>query len=175
MATTDDRTSPHSPLTPANRKPCNVCNKSVYLHQPLLLCENCNVVFHGKCLGISNYDIFNLQQTNWWCSSCSANNNLKCYACSLKILLTTEKFEICKNCFLPVHKNCSFYKTCLNCINDFKPTNMKYDAINLPEHTHSPVEDDYYKNLPFFNPFEEISDSFLMVYLKAITSMKSSR
>ena len=152
MVTPEDRKSPTYPRTPTSRKPCNICTKPVYLHQPLLLCENCNIVFHGKCLGISNYDIFNLQQTNWWCSTCSTNNNLKCYACSLKISLTTDKFEICKNCFLSVHKNCSFYKTCLNCINEFKPTNIDFGANHLPEHTHTPVEDGKLGNCPPYVP-----------------------
>ena len=161
MAVAENRSPTSSPLLPVNRKRCEVCCKCVYLHQPVLLCGNCNIVFHGKCLGHKNFDIFNLQQTNWFCDSCSNDNNLKCHACSLSIFITNENFEICKNCFLPVHETCSFHKTCLNCIPKFMPKekllpNSKY----IPKHNYNTLDDDYYNNLPFFSPFDEIPRSF---------------
>ena len=161
MTAVENSFLPSSPLAPNNRKHCNICKKCVYLHQPVLLCDNCTNVFHGKCLGLNNYDIFNIQQTNWFCDICSPNNNLKCHACSLQIFLKNDKLEICKNCFLPVHKNCSFYKTCVNCTPEFNPTesfliNKKY----LPIHNYSPLDDDYYNDLPIFNPFDDTSDKF---------------
>ena len=113
---------------------------------------------HGKCLNLINYDVYNLQQTNWFCNTCSANNNLKCYACNLKITITNEKFEICKNCFLPVHKMCSFRKICINCIPDFKPKNNPAPDINyIPNHQYTILDDDYFNNLPIFNPFDDMS------------------
>ena len=90
VAANKSLSSTPSPLTPNNRKCCNVCSKRIYLHQPVLVCGNCSDAYHGKCLGLINYDIFNLQQTEWFCDLCSKTNNLKCYACNLSIELIVQ-------------------------------------------------------------------------------------
>ena len=157
MTATEDSTTQSPPtFLPANRKRCFVCSKCVYLHQPLLYCTKCENIFHGKCLNITNSQIFLLQQLPWHCDSCSVYNNIDCSVCNFPIFITSNPFQICKNCFKSVHKTCSYRKTCLNCIPEFKPTQNSIDISPLD---FSPLDDDYYKNLPYFNPFEELSEN----------------
>lgn len=145
VAANKSPSSTPSPLTPNNRKRCKVCSKRIYLHQPVLVCGNCSDAYHGKCLRLINYDVFNLQQTKWFCDLCSETNNLTCYACNLSIHITSEKLEICKNCYLPVHKKCSFHKTCVNCIPEFRPSEKSSSNHNyIPEHVYTSLDDDYY-------------------------------
>ena len=83
---------------PKNRKHCELCDKTVYLHQPLLFCSQCNKVFHGKCLRLKKSLVYILQQLEWFCLSCSSHNNITCNTCSFPILVTDELLDLCKNC-----------------------------------------------------------------------------
>ena len=162
MAVTENRLSPPPPpFLPANRKHCKICDKLVYLHQPVLMCGKCSDVFHGRCIGLKNSIIFDLQRTEWFCKTCSPHNNITCRSCCFSIFVSNEKFQLCKNCFLPTHLSCSYLTKCLNCIPDFMPHNTKVPSSVdncQPLHINSPLDDDYYNNLPCFNPFEEISE-----------------
>ena len=161
MAATESSLSPSPPpFLPANRKRCFVCKKCVYSHQPILFCTKCEQVFHGKCLNINNSLVFTLQQVNWFCDSCSTNNNMICNACVAPINIKIEPMQLCNNCYKPAHKSCTFNKLCLHCIPEFQPS--KYINPNpqqyQPEVNITPLDNDYYQNLPYFNPFEELSE-----------------
>ena len=142
MAAAENRSQMASLPSPnrLNRKCCSVCVRFVYLHQPVLMCAQCNDIFHGKCLKFTNFVVFNLQQTGWCCSKYSnENNQIVCRACSSVISVESEKFEICKNCLLPTHKICSFSKLCLHCIPEIKPVSaaIKICQNNVNHAVHS--------------------------------------
>ena len=164
MALAEDIQSPTPsppPFLPANRKHCRNCDKLVYLHQPVLMCGKCNNVYHGRCLRLKNSIIFDLQRTDWFCTTCCPNNNIICKCCCMPVFVYTEKFLICKNCFEPTHSSCSYVKKCLGCIPEFKHDKFKTAkslSNNSPSCINSSLDEDYYNNLPFFNPFEEISE-----------------
>ena len=136
---------------PSNRKLCTVCSKFVYLHQPILCCYNCNLVFHGKCLRLLNEKVYLLQQFPWSCHSCSinrsANQFLSCKTCNDIIDIYTEKFVQCKQCFKLVHFCCIKSKLCKPCLP------LKYSEKDLPDIKLNSVADDFYKQQPYFSPF----------------------
>ena len=144
-------------VLPAKRKCCNICEKFVYFHQPILLCGKCENVFHGACLKLKNCIIFDLQCTNWNCNGCARDNNLKCNSCCTSIFVSHEKFNICKNCSRPVHVTCSFAKSCLKCVPEYVPKiNDNHNVRYMNDTSISVIDRDYYDNLPIFNPFGEI-------------------
>ena len=100
-------------ILPAKRKCCKLCEKFVYLHQPILLCNKCENVFHGACLKLKNFIIFDLQRTTWNCNDCARDNNLKCNSCCTSIFVSHEKFNICKN-------RCMIHKINLHFILSFR-------------------------------------------------------
>ena len=125
-------TTPTTPIS--NRKLCYNCSKRVYLHQPILYCPDCTAIFHGKCLGLSNNEIFNLQQVSWKCVDCSLKLGyiILCNNCNLEITTGVDKFSLCNSCGLIHHKNCIFKSKCTNCIPEFIPnlTNFNISVNN---------------------------------------------
>ena len=82
--------------TTLNRKSCNICNKLVYLHQPILYCPECSTITHGICLGLNNDKVYVLQQTSWKCVDCCAklNHVVLCCNCNLQIHYDKHKFNL---------------------------------------------------------------------------------
>ena len=74
----EELNQPSSTVKPALRKCCSVCDKQIYLHQPILFCKNCENVYHGKCLKIKNDLVSTLQQIPWFCTNCNDENYTKC-------------------------------------------------------------------------------------------------
>ena len=146
---------------PSTRKCCEICEKFVYLHQPVLMCCECGDIFHGKCLNFNNNTIFKLQQTDWYCSVCSNDqNSLKCHCCKVKINLNCDKFEICKNCQLPTHENsCLFEKLCLLCIPNYEPDTALYDCDYSIDINKLETADFQQNGQPYFTPFELINNN----------------
>ena len=160
MTKNESESEPASLPLPNARKCCKVCNKFVYLHQPILMCDECGVIFHGKCLNFNNNLVFKLQRTNWYCSVCNNDQNcLKCHCCSTNIDVKTDKFEICKNCRLPSHsKSCLYGKNCLSCIPTYKPPSLlNSNAIENDINSNELQLDDQ----PYFNPFDLVSNNNL--------------
>ena len=157
MATTGSSLSPSPPpFIPANRKRCFVCKKCVYSHQPILFCTKCEQVFHGKCLNINNSLVLILQQITWFCDSCSIHNNIICNACSSPSPIKNEPMQLCNNCCKPAHKTCTFNKLCLNCIPEFQTcSDINHNELQYrPVSNSTPLDNDYYQNLPYFNPLK---------------------
>ena len=154
---TNNLSSDLSISVPSNRKNCFVCSKIVYLHQPLLYCQKCNHVFHGKCLKLTNEKTFVLQQLRWICVKCSCINfpvfkDYCCNSCSKVIHIYNEKFVQCKQCFKILHSNnkCRISKLCKNCLP------IKIDLVLSCKEkivAESSVATDFYNGLPIFNPF----------------------
>ena len=135
-----------------HRKSCHVCNKFIYLHHPVLFCSDCEQVFHGKCLKLNNNIVFNLQQTDWFCSKCSTDKNrLTCHCCKSYIFINSEKFSICKNCFLPTHETCLFSKSCLLCISEFDMPETRVINYNVCNNLNNLIEN--VNELPYLTPF----------------------
>ena len=107
-------TSPLSPII--KRKSCPVCSKLIYMHQPILYCADCNNIYHGKCLGLTNDKNFYLQQISWKCTFCSDKYNyvVLCNNCNVKINFRADKFSLCKNCNLIHHQSCLFGNRCID-------------------------------------------------------------
>ena len=85
-----------------NRKRCFVCEKFVFLHQPILFCGGCQNVFHGSCLKFDNDKVFILQQLSWMCKSCNTDagdfTKYDCCTCFTRIDPYTDKIMQCKQC-----------------------------------------------------------------------------
>lgn len=157
------QTAATTPLNrPCNRKCCSSCLKFVYLHQPILCCENCAKVFHGKCLNFNNDVVFNLQQTSWFCNECSNfENRLNCHCCNSHIIPPSDKFAICNNCNLPAHtESCMFHKSCLQCVPDFIPSDSTHDTLSDTSHM-SNFTDYRLPELPYFTPFNTIENDHI--------------
>lgn len=134
--------------SPSKRKSCKICNKFTYFHQPVLFCVSCLKIYHGKCLNFKNNDIFVLQQLNFSCPDCTTkDNSIECVCCKVSVDVYNDKFIQCKNCYLLIHKHCSFHNCCLQCIPEFKPKAEVVDTYR------SNIISEYYNNLPVFCPF----------------------
>ena len=57
-----------------NREKCELCNKSIYSHDVILVCSNDSKTYHAKCLKIDRDIAFEIQQTpDWFCPNCLKN------------------------------------------------------------------------------------------------------
>ena len=54
-----------------NREKCPGCEEEIFCHQPIIVCEGCNVIYHGKCSNES----FRFYHTNrtYICCECYVN------------------------------------------------------------------------------------------------------
>ena len=54
------------------RHPCGVCSKAVRSNQKAILCEVCYYWLHAKCIGMSEPEYIDLQNSDepWCCSTC---------------------------------------------------------------------------------------------------------
>ncbi len=59
----------------SHREKCELCHKSIYSHDILLVCNNDNKPYHAKCLKIDRDTAFELQTTpDWFCPKCIEEN-----------------------------------------------------------------------------------------------------
>ena len=132
-----------------NRKRCFVCEKLVFLHQPILLCGDCRNVFHGTCLKFNSDKVFILQQLPWTCESCNVDKCVKynCCTCFVQIDLYIDKITQCKQCFKLLHTSCATSNVCLDCLPDSTLGDIQIDV-------EAGKNAEFYKNLPYFSPFE---------------------
>ncbi len=140
---------------PKDRKSCKICAKFIYLHQPILCCHVCRDIVHGKCLGLTNDQVFVLQQFPWNCNTCNSKSPVvySCETCWYTIDIYSEKFVQCEQCCMIVHTSCIRHKRCVSCT----PDHVKYSVIHsefLAGNSTRSNDSDYYRNQPYFEPFQ---------------------
>ena len=107
-----------------------LCEKLVFLHQPILLCGDCRNVFHGTCLKFNSDKVFILQQLPWTCESCNVDKCVKynCCTCFVQIDLYIDKITQCKQCFKLLHTSCATSNVCLDCLPDSTLGDIQIDV-----------------------------------------------
>ena len=63
-------------LTNANREVCGICSRQILIGQVTILCQNCDLIFHGRCATPDNFEQF---RDNSYCSSCMMKNEIRRY------------------------------------------------------------------------------------------------
>ena len=92
-----------------------------------------------------------MQQLSWIYELCNADGvYLKhdCCTCFAKINFYIDNITQCKQCFKLLHKSCDTSNVCLDCL----PISIIHDDIL--QNTEVNRNNDFFKNLPYFSPFE---------------------
>ena len=93
------------------REKCVVCNKSIYIHDIILVCAADGKSYHSKCLKIDRNVAYEIQRlTDWFCSLCLENifpcfnssydytESQKCNSCSKFLSNHRHKVSYCIKC-----------------------------------------------------------------------------
>ena len=119
-----------------NREKCEVCQKQIYMHNTILVCNLDNKIYHAHCLNISTDVALELQQSSeWFCPCClkeifpffdcnvhETDNPVSCYSCCKLISTTKHLISYCTICTNICHASSS----CLtnnNCTKCYRPRN----------------------------------------------------
>ena len=151
------------------REICNVCSKSIYLHDFVVICSLDGKISHSKCFGFTNdvsLDILN--DDNWICPLCSAeiypffNTNYVssltycCGSCNKLISNTNHCINICNLCSKRCHDFCMAGKHCQPCHANII-SNTNYDSNYLNNYDHfNPYSSQIDNDFDFFD--EDIDD-----------------
>ena len=113
---------------------CELCHKSIYLHNVALVCKLDRKIYHAKCLKIDRNTAFELQNTpDWFCPCClsqifpffehsmsemSKISPKKCSSCSKHMSPSKTKITHCISCNKLFHDTCiTDLKMCNSCLN----------------------------------------------------------
>ena len=113
---------------------CELCHKSIYLHNVALVCNLDRKIYHAKCLKIDRNTAFELQNTpDWYCPCCLSEiipfyeqsilestriSPKKCSSCSRYMSPCKSKITHCVSCNKPFHETCiPDVKICNSCLN----------------------------------------------------------
>lgn len=104
------------------REKCELCHKSIYSHDVILVCSNESKTYHAKCLKIDRDTAFEIQQTpNWICPLClkdtiplfeysqsqaSDRPVTKCFSCKKLISNKKDRITDCIYCHNTCHYSC---------------------------------------------------------------------
>ena len=162
----------HSPQA----EKCELCHKSIYKHNVILVCSNDSKSYHAKCLKIDNDTAYELQKLpDWCCPLClkdiipffdadSGSNNeivVKCYSCLKLISPTRHRIAHCNFCDNICHQACiikplSACKHCESRIN-----------INSLDDDESIDFNKIYSDL-LFNPFDDESEEKMIIIVSSM-------
>ena len=126
----------------ANRERCGICDKFIYTHNLVLVCNLDNKPYHAKCLKICNDTAYELQQSsNWFCPhclegmipffNCSTPEYIveKCRVCDKHVSKTNHKIAHCTLCDVICHYNCLTNLLCTRC-NNLICNNSEFNLFN---------------------------------------------
>ncbi len=143
------------------REKCGLCNKFIYTHDIILLCNLDYKTYHAKCLKIDNDTALEIQSlNNWFCPLCietnlpinvpdpARQNQIVCYCCSNIISKTRHRISRCVFCDNTCHDSClrAPYNCCDQCCNKHNFELDCADVLNILFRETS------------FNPYNEVDD-----------------
>ena len=144
------------------REKCGLCDKFIYTHDIILLCNLDCKVYHAKCLKIDNDTALEIQNSyDWYCPICIESNlpiNLAfgneealitCHCCKNIISNTRHRISNCISCDNACHESClqTPYNCCDQCCSE---QNFDLDCAT--------VLNDLFQSTSF-NPFNEVYDN----------------
>ena len=145
------------------KEKCELCDKFIYTHDTILICNFDYKAYHAKCLKIDNDTAYELQLNNdWFCPHCmseilpinfpftDSEQTFSCRSCDKIISNTRHKVSICVMC------NETCHSACLN-----EPILCCKKCI-MENHSAYSGSSDFLNNLfsgVSFNPYNEISDN----------------
>lgn len=112
------------------REKCGLCNKPIYKHDIILVCNLDYTSYHAKCLQIDTDTALELQRNeDWFCPVCienilpihcpdtDENDCLTCHSCKKIISHTRHLISHCAFCTNVCHQSCIHlpHSSCSNC------------------------------------------------------------
>ncbi len=128
-----------------NREKCGLCEKFIYIHDVILVCNLDYKVYHAKCLKIDNDTALELQNINdWYCPLCIKanlpvhnfptieNKMTYCHCCNQQISNSRHRISNCVFCDNSCHYSCLRmpYFCCNSCFETQHFELNSADALN---------------------------------------------
>ena len=147
----------------AQTEQCELCKKSIYTHNVILVCSLDNKTYHAKCLKIDNDTAYELQKLpDWFCPICLKDNIPyfdtndttalveKCNSCLKLISSSRDCIAHCNFCDKICHKKCinNYIHACITC-------NARIETDTIDNSTDLNI---IYQDISF-NPFDDGDDS----------------
>ncbi len=145
------------------REKCELCRKSIYTHDIILVCSNDNKTYHAKCLKIDNDVALELQTSpEWICPCClksvfpffnselsNVSDQITCVNCSKLISSKRDRVTCCTFCNNKCHYKCILKPNfcCKHCQVNVN-LNATDDELNLS----------FQSDILTFDPYNDLDD-----------------